>query len=306
MLTSFLLLLFIAASLCYTTPNKTFDPNNFNKTIYVLWLSGWDTAPVFQRVITKSWSINNPGWIVQHITWNNLHKFVDITSIKYIVDKEASISPQAKSDIIRMALLQRNGGVWADATVLCMQPLDGWVFDALKPSGFWMYHGSGAEMTPDVGPASWFIISEKNGYVVSKWKEKIDDYWTVHNESDNYYWLDFLFRDLFENDEEFKKTWLRVPYLQCEDEGQAHTLAHSEHRMEHNTPTLKKLLAGKPPYALKLWSYYYYSFETCNRLIENNLPPNGCNDTNAFYAIELSRSGHSYKHPWGFPKVGSM
>ena len=31
-----------------------------------------------------------------------------------------------------------------------------------------MYHGHGSNLNSDLGPASWFIVSEKNGYLISK------------------------------------------------------------------------------------------------------------------------------------------
>jgi mannosyltransferase OCH1-like enzyme len=31
---------------------------------------------------------------------------------------------QAKSDMIRLHVLSTHGGVWADSTMLCLQPLD--------------------------------------------------------------------------------------------------------------------------------------------------------------------------------------
>ena len=102
---------------------------------------------------------------------NNLVNYVK--DIDYIYDKNKKITPQAKSDIIRLSLLKKNRDVWADSTLLCMQPLNHWVFDALKNSGIWMYHGHGSYLDSDLGPASWFIVSEKNGYLISKWKKLV-------------------------------------------------------------------------------------------------------------------------------------
>ena len=48
------------------------------------------------------------------------------------------------------------------------------VFEAMSKSGIWMYHGHGAGLKSNLGPASWFIISKKNGYLISKWKRYCD------------------------------------------------------------------------------------------------------------------------------------
>jgi hypothetical protein len=74
---------------------------------------------------------------VELVSADNLHEFVRIPYIH-----QPHIKEQAKSDIIRLHLLAQHGGVWADATVLCLQPLDHWLYDMLAPARFWMYHGT--------------------------------------------------------------------------------------------------------------------------------------------------------------------
>ena len=100
------------------------------KNIFLLWLQGWTNAPWLQKKVLKSWTINNPDWNIYLIDENNLAKYVN--DIHYIFDKSKKITPQAKSDIIRLSLLKNHGGIWADSTLLCMQPLNYWVFEALK------------------------------------------------------------------------------------------------------------------------------------------------------------------------------
>ena len=109
-----------------------------NKTIFLLWLQGWENAPYLQKEVAKSWEIQNPTWKVEYVTLSNLKQYV--TDIDYIYDKTKQFIPQTISDIIRISLLYNHGGVWADATMLCMQPLDGWVNDNLLFNNIWMYY----------------------------------------------------------------------------------------------------------------------------------------------------------------------
>lgn len=255
------------------------------KNIFLLWLQGWDKANWLNKKVGESWEINNPEWKVHYIDLNNLKDYV--TDIDYIYDTKKNISPQAKSDIIRLTLLKNHGGVWADATMLCMQPLDHWVFDAVEPANLWMYHGHGGGMSKEHGPASWFIVSKKGEYIISKWKDACDKYWNENNSATNYFWMDMLFRGLFNDDEQFKKLWLKVPYLYCELDGQSHTLAH--HKMENNTPHLKELFETKPPYALKFWNSWYHMF--------SDITTEKCINSNGYYAIQLSTRRMCYKHP---------
>ena len=168
---------------------------------------------------------------------------------------------------------------WADATLLCMQPLDHWVHNAVEPAQFWMYHGHGAGMSKENGPASWFIISEKEEYIISKWKEECDNFWKLNWYTDNYFWMDELFKNLFNKDSYFKELWSKVPYLYCELDGQSHTLIH--HGMDNNTPHIKNIFRKTPPYVLKFWKSW------------NNIFPDihteKCINSNGYVAIKLSK-----------------
>jgi len=265
----------------YTNLNRS---DGLEKNIFLLWLQGWENAKWLNRQIIESWKINNPDWKIHYIDLNNLKDYVN--DIDYIYDETKNISPQAKSDIIRLSLLKNHGGIWADATLLCMQPLDHWVYEATDPVGFWMYHGNGGGMSNETGPASWFIVSKKNNYMITKWKRKCDEYWNNNDSTDNYFWMDGLFKDLLETDETFNEMWSKVPHLSCELDGQSHTL--SRYGMENDTSHIKRLFLESPPYVLKFWKGWNDIFP--------DIDTDKCKKSNGYYAIELSKRSFSYKH----------
>ena len=253
--------------------------NMLPKNIFLLWLQGWEHASVswLNKQVVESWQINNPDWKIHYIDLNNLKDYV--SDIDYIYDTKKNITPQAKSDIIRLSLLKNHGGVWADATMLCMQSLDNWVHTSVEPAGFWMYHGHGAKLRKETGPASWFIVSMKDNYVITKWKEACDIYWNHNHAAHHYCWMDHLFKNIIEHNEQCLELWAKVPYVYCELDGQAHTLAH--HGMEKNSPYMKELLTRFPPYALKFWSNWNILFP--------DITTEKCKNSNGYCAIQLSK-----------------
>lgn len=258
---------------------KSNNNNNImDKNIFLLWLQGWDNARYLQKQVAESWEINNHGWKIHYIDINNINNYVD--DIEYLFDKNKQITYQAASDIIRLSLLKKYGGVWADASVLCMQSLDKWVFEAVEPGGIWMYHGHGGEMIKEFGYASWFIISKKEDYIISKWKEACDYYWYNNNSANNLNLIDLLFKRLLFDDEIFKNKWLKVPYIYCELEGQSNTFA--THKIENDTPHIKNILEINPPYVLKLHDYWNSMFPDKNSDL--------CKKSNGYYAIQLSKN----------------
>lgn len=248
-----------------------------NKTIWLLWFQGFENAGWIIRQVAESWRINNPDWKIEYVTEANLREYV--TDIDYIYDETKEITMQAKSDIIRLSLLKNHGGIWADATMLCMRSLDSWVHGSMQPSGIWMYHGNGGDMI-GYGIASWLIASEKEGYIISKWKAKCDEYWSTRTTCERYNWMDFLFRDLYESDEEFRRLWNNVPNVYCEDWGQSHSLAHNR-GMVSNYPDLKQSFESCPPYALKFWKGWDVDFP--------DVTTDECMNSNGYFAIQMSK-----------------
>jgi hypothetical protein len=259
----------------------------FNKTIWLLWLQGWEHAYWLNLQVVHSWVINNPGWKIEYVTLDNLRNYVN--DIDYIYDSNKYISPAAKSDIIRLSLLKNHGGVWADATMLCMQPLDHWVEEAVSYSGLWMYHGHGADMDPSVGPASWFIVSVKHGYLITVWKRLCDEFWINNDYTDNYGWMDSLFRHAYENDTEFRNIWLKMKSIYCESDGQSHCLAPHNHGFQTDNSQIKEMFLNRPPYALKFWTVpWNHAFP--------NTESEECQKSTGYYAIQMSKRRFVFKH----------
>ena len=215
------------------------------KTVWLLWFQGWDDAPWLVRNVRASWELLNPQWDIVSLSDDNLEEYMPPDVMALLLKNADTMSPAAKSDLIRLNLLANQGGVWADATMVCMQPLDAWVHDAIQPSGFWMYHGR----DEGAGPASWFMVSKKGSYIACAWRDEAVRYWKSRTEAHNYFWMDELFKTVHDNDDTFKHEWARVPYTWCEDPGQSHMLAQ---KVMDNDPELHRIMYEDPPYAIKL------------------------------------------------------
>lgn len=253
-----------------------------NKTVWLLWLQGWDKAPWLVQQVAESWKINNPTWNIVLLDLETIGDY--ISDVNIIYDQSKKMIPQHRADIVRLSLLKNHGGVWADATMLCMQPLDHWVFDAVEPAGFWTYRsGSNA-------PCIWFMISKKDNYIVRTWFEAALSYWDGRIKHDHYNWMDHAFtRNLIHNDKEFKSLWNKAPRLWCGKEGDGGAHSCTGERMKQNIPELKKRFHDRPPYALKLGHRFWQG-----HFPDTNTPE--CQESNGYYAIQLSKRGFIYHH----------
>ena len=133
------------------------------KIIWMYWEQG-ECKLKYQKKCIDEWIKINPTWNVKVLDYKKaLNLIPELSDLKHL-------SVQLRSDYIRLALLDKIGGVWSDATVFPLKPLDTWIYDELKNNDIFMYKFN----TPSYGriTSSWFIaISEPKNYLIISWKK---------------------------------------------------------------------------------------------------------------------------------------
>lgn len=178
-----------------------------SRVIWLCWFSGFDTAPELvkscQRTIQKKLS----SYKVVLLTDENLHQYVELPD--YIEKKRAAgvIPPAQYSDLVRIALICRYGGLWLDATVLCTderfveyimeQPL--FVFKEVLLVG--------REEQPTVA-SNWLIGGTSNQPILLMTQKLLHEYWRRERRLRNY----FIFHLFFTMATEvYERDWKNVP-----------------------------------------------------------------------------------------------
>jgi len=96
--------------------------NSIPKQIWTYW--GQDTPPIIISFIDK-WKRLNPSWRLTLVTQSTLQKYIKNEQVVEMLTSNRE-TPQFSSDLIRCLLLYEYGGVWLDANILLLKPLD-WV-----------------------------------------------------------------------------------------------------------------------------------------------------------------------------------
>ena len=92
----------------------------------MLWDKGIKKAPWRVKQCYQSWIIKNPDYTVQILNLKEAEMLIKRQNI--IKNSIWSVMKiEAKSDVIRAFLLMKFGGVWVDASVLCLKPLSDWM-----------------------------------------------------------------------------------------------------------------------------------------------------------------------------------
>lgn len=183
------------------------------KVIYTLWLQGFDNAPFVIKKCLESWIFWNPTWKIVQLDENNLKEYIDLDEIIPNI-KNKTISRPSLSDIIRVSLLKKHGGLWIDATLFCMKPLDDW----LPTYAIKNFFGFKLVMR-NRRMATWFMYSDKDHYLIDKWYIQIQKYWANRDTKHNYFWVHEQFTILYKTDPRFRRLFGGIPNFRAGGRG---------------------------------------------------------------------------------------
>lgn len=250
-----------------------------------MWLQGFSNAPYIVKRCLKSWEDKNPSWNLVTLDEKNISEYLDLESITR--KNSGLISRQASSDIIRINLLNKYGGIWVDATCFCLKPLDDWIYSYLQ-EGFFAFERPGIDRVI----SSWFLASAKDCLLTKKYCEEVNRYWTtirfsnqsnaighlIHSKIERrmqhtpyesekfkmlfhltkwarfypYFWFHYLFSQVLSNNQVCKETWRRSQKISAD-------IPHSAQRLGLSNlidDTIKNKLTTSPAPLHKLtWRY---------------------------------------------------
>jgi len=138
-----------------------------NRVVWVLWLQGFENSPEVVQLCRRSWKIRNPTWQVVELSLANLSNYIDADSLGTLLALD--IPPQKLANLIRLYLISRHGGVWADATCFCVQPLDHWIHGYMD-SGFFAFRFPAAAWLDEHMDSVFGGIRDRSGdRILSNW-----------------------------------------------------------------------------------------------------------------------------------------
>ncbi len=172
--------------------------------IWTCWFQGLEAAPPIVKICYQSIVKNNPNKTVILVTSDNLSKYVNFPD--FIIKKwsDGKITYTHMTDLLRLELLTKYGGMWVDATVFCSsQNIPNYFFDSdlffyqcLKPGR----DGHASYIS------SWLISAKSNNKILLATKELCYEYWKSQDFLLDYYLLhDFVSIVLDRYEDEWKK-----------------------------------------------------------------------------------------------------
>lgn len=196
------------------------------RVITSAWLQGAAQAPAIVRLCFERWARLNPDYQLRVLEAS------DATSLLASY-RLPPLPAQALSDVLRVKLLRDEGGIWVDAALFPVTPLEAWLSPLMAGTDFFAFARPG----PDRPISSWFMAATPGSFVLDKLWAEILRFWSrprrlAHYEGGlippdpaasvapeaggasgdyPYFWLHYLFQHLLGTDPEFAAAWARCP-----------------------------------------------------------------------------------------------
>lgn len=94
-----------------------------NAPIWICWWTGIDNAPELVKQCVKSICNNAGTHTVYFIDQDNYNEFIDVPEYMYDKMVKGTMCLAHFADYLRIALLEKYGGLWLDATIYCSQKI---------------------------------------------------------------------------------------------------------------------------------------------------------------------------------------
>ena len=142
---------------------KSLDAVNFQKAeniIWVCWFQGLENAPFIVKQCIASIKRHAGGRKVVVITEQNLADYVTFPSFILRLREKGKISNAHYSDLLRLELLIKYGGIWIDATCYLTDSI-------ISYNGIFMYQTGRVSSNTIICASSWFIsVTETNNEIL--------------------------------------------------------------------------------------------------------------------------------------------
>lgn len=186
-----LLLVLVIFILILKKTSKFGQDSQIPKTIWTYWNNA-ELTPVVRKCI-DTWKKYNPDYTVIIITPDNLMDYIDFDVKKVRFNDSAA----RESDIIRLNVLAKYGGVWCDASIMMTRPFDFKTDSRHEFVGYYIEHYTTKPQWPCI--EGWFFATVPNGKFINAWR---DSFMRIANFTTVGQWL----KDLLQKGVDFQKT----------------------------------------------------------------------------------------------------
>lgn len=188
--------------------HKMIEKRKLSNKVWICWFQGLVNAPELVKACINSAKTVMPNRDIIILTDKNISKYIELP--KYVNEKRKKgiISLAHYSDLLRICLLCKYGGIWIDATVFCTASAED--FKAVQNSPLFAYKKVNLlpRTTQPIEASSWLIAANSNSPILCLTRDILLSYWKKYNYLMNYYLFHIIFSIACEK---YPDEWKSVP-----------------------------------------------------------------------------------------------
>ena len=180
-----------------------------NKTIFIYWKQGFESAPPLVKRCLESVKRNAGDFQVLLLTEKNLGSYLCLPD--HIVKKhdQGLIGEAHFSDLIRANLLYLYGGIWMDATCFLSAPIEEYVIK----SRFFVFQKTKLDSVSPIKCSNWFIKADEGSPLLKETLNFLFVYFSKFDVPIHYYLFHIVLSLLVDEKDYLKVDWNAMPYV---------------------------------------------------------------------------------------------
>ena len=178
------------------------------KIIWQYWHQGEENAPKIIKKCLDSIKKHYPDYKINVLSFDTIKNFVELPQRFYWLLENKKIPIALFSDILRLNLLSKYGGIWIDATMYATGKLP----EEILGADYFMFQKNSKNDSMQNNNSCYFIKSKKNNSFLEAIKTTLEIYWSKNDFVINYFMFEHITTILSSSDI-LKEEWQKMPIV---------------------------------------------------------------------------------------------
>jgi hypothetical protein len=162
-------------------PDQTSLSHDGNSNIWQIWLQGWTNVPPVVAAVTALNKKANPDLHFRQLDFDQAADMVGLSQGLRTLYQEGRINKPGVTDLLRLRLIEQQGGVWLDATVVASPGLTGLFRES--PNFFLLSDRDWKRMAPhQFAVATWAFGAFPGNNFIKSWADLLEAHWLEHGQ----------------------------------------------------------------------------------------------------------------------------
>lgn len=179
------------------------------KIIWQYWHQGEEKAPDIVKKCLNSIKRHYPDYQINILSFDTISNYIELPQRFYWLLENGKISTAHFSDVLRLSLLSKYGGIWIDATMYATGKLPNKIIEA----DFFMFQKNSKIDQMQNNNSCYLIKSRKNNIFLESIKSSVEKYWSENDFIINYFMFEHLVTMLSNLNKKLSEEWNKMPCI---------------------------------------------------------------------------------------------